>query len=169
METHSIVRRPHALADLLIIFATFGLLQFHPESIAALRVEFVTSSCRELERSEPAALAQCHADPPRSASGSSCHPPSLVVTMDEGALWFQGQDGRRFFATVSSGRRNWRAFLEVPENARSCPAVVRLDVGDDIELDTLVAVIDLSREVGFTHVQVAALVVRPEPHPFMRL
>ncbi len=144
METHSIIRRPHALADLLIIFATFGLLQFHPAPIAALNVDFVTASC-------------------------PCHPPSLVVAMKDGALWFETEDGHRFFATVPSGRPNWRAFLEVPESARSCPSIVRLDVADDVELDTLVAVIDLSREVGFTHVQVAALDVTPEPLPFMRL
>lgn len=51
----------------------------------------------------------------------------------------------------------WRTLLEVPEYARSSLSTVRLDVGDDVELETLVAVIDRCREVGFTDVQVAPL------------
>lgn len=127
----SVVNRPHGLVDLLIILATFGLLQFSPPAFAALRFTFVTACC-------------------------PCHAPSLVVVLNDESVRFETSEGRRFAAPVSQWAQ-WRTLLEVPEYARSSPSTVRLDVGDDVELETLVAVIDRCREVGFTDVQVAPL------------
>lgn len=135
--------RPHGLVDLLIILTTFGLLQFEGSIPAALRFTFVTASCL-------------------------CHPPSVVVVLKDDALWIETSERRRFYASVYGGREHWRTFLEVPESARSSPATVRIDVADDVEMETLAAVIDLCREVGFTDVHVAVLSMELEQH-FMRM
>ncbi len=72
-EPPSPIRRPHGLIDLLIILSTFALLQFNPAPLGRVAFTFVTSSCR-------------------------CHPPSLVITLKDDALWIQSNEGKRWFA-----------------------------------------------------------------------
>lgn len=100
------------MIDLLIILVLFTVPPFGTVFLGKLPFTFVTASCR-------------------------CHPPSMVITLSDDALWVQSSDGR-FFVPMHAGRSAWRHFVEVPEGARSSPAIVRLDVADDVDLTLLI-------------------------------